>query len=120
MPIHASSAALRAELRAGTVQTPAAFRASARRHLQAIQKVGQQTSILQQLQVDVDADEPNPRVQAKLESLRQTFRATLRCVQRAEKENDALDKVMQEYEAEAAELVAMIEAEELDLNGPPR
>ena len=112
MAIHASSVALRTELRAGTVQTPAAFRASARTHIQEIQKVGQQTSILQQLQVDVAVDEANPRIQAKLESLRQTFRAKLRSVQRAEKENDALDKVMKEYEAEAAELVAMIDDEE--------
>ena len=107
MPIHASSVALRAELRAGSIQTPVAFRASARTYLQAIQKVGQQTSILQQLQVDVAADEKNPRIQAKLESLRQTFRAKLRCVQRTEKENDALAQVIKEYEAEAADLVAM-------------
>ena len=112
MPIHASSVALRAELKAATVQTPAAYRSTARTHTQAIQKIGQQTAILQQLQVDVDSDEPNPRIQAKLESLRQTFRAILRCVQRAEKENDGLAQVMKEYEAEAADLVAMIDQEE--------
>ena len=112
MAIHASSAALRAELRASTVQTPAAFRAAARTYVQAIQKVGQQTAILQQLQVDVAVDEANPRIQAKLESLRQTFRALLHRVQRADGANEMLDQVMRQYEAEAADVVAMIDAEE--------
>lgn len=112
MPIHESTAALKAELKDPTVLTGAQFSNASKRFRPIIQRVSQQSSVLQQLLVDVEEDEDNPQVRAKLVAFDQALRALQRRHDTAEKEYRQLAAALRQFRGLAQDLVATIEKSE--------
>jgi len=110
MPVHASTTALRDELRDPSVLSGQQFRAASRQFRPIIQRVSQQASVLQQLLVDVEEDETSPEVQAKLVAFDSALRSLQRRHDTAEKEYRQLAAALRQFRDLAQDLVQTIEA----------
>lgn len=109
MSTHESTKALRDELRSPSVVSPAELREASRSFRPIMQKISQQASVLQQLVVMVEEDEPNPKVFDRLETMRQSLRALQRHHDKAEIAYSKLMQCVREFEALAQEIADTID-----------
>lgn len=112
MAVKQSTRAMRDALRTPRVLQFAQFRTECATYRQVICRVSEQASVLQQALAAMEADEDNPLVLAKVESLRQTLRAAQRQHDAAEKAYSTLAQTMRQLEREAAEFAEMVEKAE--------
>lgn len=106
--IHNSTKALKQAFEQPAVLSCGEFRSSSRQLRQLVQRVSEQVSRYQQLLIDVEEDESDPLVRAKLESLRQTLRSLQRQHDSTDKALGTLAQTMASFEAEQQELVGLI------------
>lgn len=109
MAIHASTAALEAELLEPTVTDRAPISESIKDQRRALQELATQINTYTVLIADAIEDERTPEVAGKFESLHQTMKAFNRLIAKIDDAQHKLGSALRTFESERDELLAVIE-----------